>query len=126
MKNRLMKSISGIRGIVGDSLTPDIVLQYSSAFGLMSNRGKIVVGRDSRTSGKMFEDIVISGLMSVGCDVVKVGVCPTPTVQYMVEKLNAAGGIAITASHNPVEWNALKLIGREGIFLNEKDWRVMS
>ncbi len=122
MKKRLMKSISGIRGIVGDSLTPNIVLQYSSAFGLMSNGGKIIVGRDSRTSGEMFENVVISGLMSVGCDVVKVGVCPTPTVQYMVKKLNAAGGIAITASHNPVEWNALKLIGREGLLLNEKDW----
>ncbi len=122
MKKMLMKSISGVRGIVGDSLRPDNVLRYSSAFGIMIDRGKVVVGRDSRISGEMFENTVISGLMSVGCDVIRVGVCPTPTIQYAVEKLNAAGGIAITASHNPNEWNGLKFINENGLFLNEKDW----
>jgi len=117
-----MKSVSGIRGIVGKSFTPEIVLHYSSAFGIMSNRGKIVVGRDTRGSGEMLEKAVFCGLMSVGCNVINLGICPTPTVQFMVEKQKTNGGIAITASHNPIEWNALKFIGRDGLILDEKEW----
>jgi len=120
-----MKSVSGIRGIVGKSITPEIVLRYSSAFGMMSNRGKIVVGRDTRASGEMLEKAVFSGLMSVGCNVINLGICPSPTVQFMVEKQKTNGGISITASHNPIEWNALKFIGRDGLFLDEKEWEKL-
>ena len=123
MKQLLMKSVSGIRGVVGKSLIPEIVLRYSSAFGIFCNKGKIVVGRDTRTSGEMLEKVVFSGLMSVGCNVINVGICPTPTISLMVEKLKSDGGIAITSSHNSVEWNALKFINKNGLFLNEKMWK---
>ena len=126
MKKLLMKSVSGIRGVVGKSLTPEIVLHYSSSFGIMSNRGKIVIGRDTRVSGEMLEKGVISGLMSVGCNVINLGICPTPTIQFMVEKQKANGGIAITASHNPIEWNGLKFIGGDGLFLDEKEWEKLN
>lgn len=120
MKQSLMKSVSGVRGIVGKSLTPEIVLRYSSAFGIYCNKGSVVVGRDTRTSGEMLEKVVFSGLMSTGCDVINVGICPTPSISLMVEKLKSDGGIAITSSHNPSEWNALKFINKDGLFLNER------
>ena len=115
--SKLMKSVSGIRGIVGDSLTTELVLSYAKRFGVFSGRGKVVVGRDSRTTGKMLLKTVSAGLMSVGADVIDLGICPTPTVLLAVENLKADGGIAITASHNPQEWNALKLINDTGTFL---------
>ncbi|MDP8314496.1 MAG: phosphoglucosamine mutase [Candidatus Celaenobacter antarcticus] len=115
--SKLMKSVSGIRGIVGDSLTTELVLSYAKRFGVFSGRGKVVVGRDSRTTGKMLLKAVSAGLMSVGADVIDLGICPTPTVLLAVENLKADGGIAITASHNPPEWNALKLINNSGTFL---------
>ena len=115
--SQLMKSVSGIRGIVGDSLTTELVLTFAKRFGVFSGRGKVVVGRDSRTTGKMLLSAVSAGLMSVGADVIDLGICPTPTVLLAVENLEADGGIAITASHNPPEWNALKLISDTGTFL---------
>jgi len=118
-----MVGVSGIRGIVGKDLTEEIVARYASAFGLWAKQRKplVVVGRDARESGPAFERAVVDGLASVGCSVVKVGVVPTPTVQLAVEHHAAGGGIAITASHNPIEWNALKFIGSDGIFLNGAD-----
>ena len=118
-----MVGVSGIRGIVGKDLTEEIVARYASAFGLWARERKplVVVGRDARESGPAFERAVVDGLASVGCSVVKVGVVPTPTVQLAVEHHAAGGGIAITASHNPIEWNALKFIGPDGIFLNGAD-----
>lgn len=118
--SRLMVSVSGIRGIIGDGLTPLEVVKYTQAFGTYLGSGKVVVGRDSRVTGEMVKSAVISGLLAVGCDVIDIGVCPTPTVQMAVEKLEARGGIAVTASHNPIEWNALKLIDSSGLFLDEK------
>ncbi len=115
--SKLMKSVSGIRGIVGDSLTVELVLSFAKRFGVFSGRGKVVVGRDSRTTGKMMLNAVSAGLMSVGSDVIDLGICPTPTILLAVENLKADGGIAITASHNPPEWNALKLINDQGTFL---------
>ena len=115
--SKLMKSVSGIRGIVGDSLTTELVLSFAKRFGVFSKRRKVVVGRDSRTTGEMLLNAVSAGLMSVGADVVDLGICPTPTILLAVENLNAGGGIAITASHNPQEWNALKLINNSGTFL---------
>ncbi|MFH1861220.1 MAG: phosphoglucosamine mutase, partial [bacterium] len=115
----LMISVSGIRGIVGESLTPDVATAYAASFGMFCQGGRVIVGRDTRTSGEMMRHAVLAGLLSVGCDVLEVGIAPTPTIQLAVEKNDVAGGIAITASHNPAEWNALKFFHRDGLFLDE-------
>src|SRR5947208_8408371 len=128
MSDTLMVGVSGVRGIVGKDLTEDVVTRYATAFGLWARERKplVVVGRDARKSGPAFETAVVAGLASVGCDVVKVGLAPTPTIQLAVEHHRAGGGIAITASHNPIEWNALKFIGPDGIFLDATEGgRVM-
>ena len=118
----LMVGVSGVRGRVGEGLTPEVVATFAAAFGAYSiretGRKTIVVGRDSRVSGPMFLRAVISALQSVGAEVIDVGIAPTPSVQLSVEDLGAAGGLAITASHNPIEWNALKFIGPDGMFLD--------
>lgn len=111
-------SVSGVRGTVGDALTPALMADFAAAFGEYVGGGRVIVGRDTRPSGSMYERAVVAGLLSVGCQPVLIGVVPTPTVQVMVDEYNANGGIAITASHNPAEWNALKLVGASGIFLN--------
>src|SRR2546426_7060755 len=123
MSDTLMVGVSGVRGIVGKDLTEDVVTRYATAFGLWARERKplVVVGRDARKSGPAFETAVVAGLASVGCDVVKVGLAPTPTIQLAVEHHRAGGGIAITASHNPIEWNALKFIGPDGVFLDGAD-----
>jgi phosphomannomutase len=115
----LLISVSGIRGIVGDSLTPEVALGFARAFGKYCKSGKIILGRDTRYHGPMISAAVASGLMSVGCDVIDIGVATTPQVEYVVKTTGAAGGIAVTASHNPIEYNALKLIGPGGKFLNQ-------
>ena len=117
----LMVSISGIRGVVGESLTPETAVKYSAAFAEYCNRGTIIVGRDGRITGKSISDIVVSTLLQMGCNVVSLGICPTPTVGLAIEKLHAAGGISITASHNPMIWNGLKFIGSSGMFLNGEE-----
>ncbi|MCP4724463.1 MAG: phosphoglucosamine mutase, partial [bacterium] len=122
----LMVSVSGIRGIVGESLTPAVVTRYAAAFGSFCGGGKIVIGRDTRKSGPMMEHAVFAGLMAAGCSICNIGINPTPTVQLAVEKLGAAGGIAITASHNPEEWNALKFINNKGRFLGADDISTIS
>jgi phosphomannomutase len=118
----LMVSVSGVRGRVGDPLTPELMTSLAAAFGAFmraeAGKGPIYVGRDSRTSGPMFVRAVTAGLQSVGCAVVDLGVVPTPTLLLAVEDSDAVGGIGVTASHNPAEWNALKLVSREGIFLD--------
>jgi phosphomannomutase len=125
MTDTLMVGVSGIRGIVGKDLTEDVVARYASAFGqwakAAARRPLVVVGRDARESGPAFERAVTEGLASAGCAVVSVGIAPTPTIQLAVEHHKAGGGIAITASHNPIEWNALKFIGPDGIFLDGAD-----
>src|SRR5256885_16178888 len=129
MTDTLMVGVSGVRGIVGKDLTPEVVTRWARAFGTWAlehgkretgkgKRTSTVVGRDARTSGPAFAAAVTAGLTSVGCDVIDIGVVPTPTVQLAVEHHHAGGGIAITASHNPIEWNALKFIGSDGIFLD--------
>jgi len=110
-------SISGVRGVVGDSLTPEMVTRFAQAFGTYVGGGRVVIGRDPRTSGEMVRQAVVAGLVSSGCRVADLGVCPTPTVQLLVRQTGAQGGIAITASHNPPEWNALKFVGGDGLFL---------
>jgi phosphomannomutase len=111
-------SISGVRGVVGDSLTPILLTRFAQAFGTYVGGGRVVVGRDPRTSGEMVWRAVAAGLLSSGCRIIDLGVCPTPTVQLIVRRTEARGGIAITASHNPPEWNALKFVGADGLFLS--------
>ncbi|MEI6740417.1 MAG: phosphoglucosamine mutase [Gemmatimonadaceae bacterium] len=124
----LMVSVSGVRGRVGDALTPEIVATFAAAFGVWASRTgnhRIVVGRDSRVSGPMFTRIVHGALESVGCTVIDIGMAPTPTIQLAVEHHHAAGGLGITASHNPIEWNALKFIGPSGLFLSADEGAAM-
>jgi len=121
----LMVGVSGIRGRVGEALTPEVVATYAAAFGAWaSSRGAsraVVVGRDSRVSGPLFHRVVLSALQSVGCDVIDIGLTTTPTCQLAVEDHHAAGGLMISASHNPIEWNALKCIGPTGLFLENAE-----
>jgi phosphomannomutase len=121
MSDTLMISVSGMRGIVGKDLTPELVARHAAALGAWARdngRARVVLGRDARTSGPMFTRAATAGLMSVGCEVIDVGMAPTPTVQLAVEHHHAGAGLILTASHNPIEWNALKLIGPDGIFLD--------
>ena len=114
----LKVSISGIRGVVGDTLKPALVARFSQSFAAYLGGGPIVVGRDTRTSGEMVKNATFAGLLSTGAGVIDVDICPVPTIQLAVRTLNARGGIAVTASHNPAEWNALKFIQSSGCFLN--------
>ena len=127
--SQLMVSVSGLRGRVGEGLTPEVIAHFAAAFGAYALRrgpGKtVVLGRDSRVSGPMFARAATAALQSVGCDVVDVGIAPTPSVQLAVEELGAAGGLAVTASHNPIEWNALKFIGPTGMFLDAEEGAEM-
>lgn len=120
----LMVSISGIRGIVGNGLEPQTIVKYSKAFADFCGKGKIVVGRDSRITGEMVKNITIGTLTAAGLDVIDIGVTPTPTVQFAVKTLKASGGIAISASHNPNEWNALKLLNSTGQFLSPDEHKI--
>ncbi|MEP6473237.1 MAG: phosphoglucosamine mutase, partial [Gemmatimonadota bacterium] len=116
-----MISVSGMRGIVGKDLTPELVARHAAALGAWARaNGKpsVVLGRDARTSGPMYALAATAGLMSVGADVIDVGMVPTPTVQLAVEHHHAGAGLILTASHNPIEWNALKFVGPDGIFLD--------
>ena len=125
----LIKSISGIRGtiggIVGDNLTPLDIVKFASAYGIWirshSNNNKIVIGRDARISGSMVQNLVMNTLVGLGFNVVDIGLSTTPTVEIAVPIENASGGIIITASHNPKQWNALKLLNSKGEFLNSDD-----
>lgn len=125
----LMVGVSGVRGRVGEALTPEVVAHFAAAFGAwartQSPRPAVVVGRDSRVSGPMFHRAVVAALQSVGVEVIDIGMAPTPTVQLAVEHHHAAGGLAITASHNPVEWNALKFIAPTGLFLDAAEGSEM-
>jgi len=130
MSDTLMISVSGIRGHVGTDLTPEVVARYAAALGSWARsqstdqsarppiRPSVVLGRDARTSGAMFTRAAAAGLMSVGVEVIDLGIVPTPTVQLAVEHHHAAAGLILTASHNPIEWNALKFVGPDGIFLD--------
>lgn len=121
----LMSSISGIRGIVGDGLDPEIIIKYTKAYAEFIGSGKVVIGRDARITGEMVNQITTGTLLAKGIDVVDIGICPTPTVQFNVKKLKAQGGIAISASHNPNEWNALKLLNGTGQFLSPAEYVQM-
>ncbi len=117
MSQKLMAGVSGVRGVVGDGLTPEVILRYAAAFAGFLGEGPIVFGRDSRPTGEVYRHAVLAALQGAGRDVFDIGIVPTPTVQMEVERRGAAGGLALTASHNPVQWNALKFVGPSGQFL---------
>ena len=129
MYDGLMVSVSGVRGRVGEGLTPEVVARFAAGFGAWAAaQGKtkrVVVGRDSRVSGPMFHRVVLSALQSVGVDVIDIGLTTTPSCQLAVEFHHAAGGLMISASHNPIEWNALKMIGPTGLFLDAREGAAM-
>lgn len=110
--------IAGVRGIVGETLTPELVIAFAQAFGTYLDSGRILICRDTRASGPMVRAAVVAGLLASGCEVIDLGICPTPTMQLAVEHFNAAGGISITAGHNPAQWNALKFVRGDGLYLN--------
>jgi phosphomannomutase len=110
--------ITGVRGIVGNTLTPELAVGFAQGFGTYMDAGRILVCRDTRPSGPMIRSAVLSGLLSTGCEVIDLGVCPTPSLQLCVRSLEAHGGISITAGHNPVGWNALKFVRGDGLYLN--------
>ncbi|RXQ97468.1 phosphoglucosamine mutase [Ancylomarina salipaludis] len=125
----LIKSISGIRGTIGgrpgQALTPMDVVSIAGAFGIWLQKNgaskKLVIGRDARISGEMVNQLVVGSLMAVGVEVIDLGLATTPTVEMAVTDMNAGGGIIITASHNPKNWNALKLLNSEGEFISDQD-----
>src|SRR5690606_2429465 len=123
-----MISVSGMRGLVGTDLTPELVARHAAALGAWakaSGSPAVVLGRDARTSGEMFAHAATAGLLSVGVDVIDVGIVPTPTVQLAVEHHHAGAGLILTASHNPIAWNALKFVGPDGIFLDAAAGRAV-
>lgn len=116
-------SVSGIRGIIGEGLTPELAACFAAALGSHVGGGRVVLSRDSRPSGTMLRHAVLAGLLSAGCDVADIGIAPTPTCGLAIRRLNAAGGVQITASHNPAEWNGLKLFGLDGAVLTAAEGR---
>jgi phosphomannomutase len=117
----LMIGVSGVRGVIGRSLTPELVTRFSMAFGTYMKGGTVVVGRDTRMSGAMVKHSVFAGLMASGCTIIDVGVATTPSCSLSIVELGANGGIVISGSHNPAEWNALKFFKHSGICLNEAE-----
>lgn len=117
----LMKSVSGIRGIVGQSFTPDLITRTAAAFAAYCQGGTVIVGRDSRITGQAVSQCFEAVLSLCGCRVIDVGIVPTPTVQIMVEHKKAKGGVIISASHNPIQWNAFKLVNKSGSFFGQDE-----
>jgi len=116
---KLLKiGIAGVRGVVGESFTPELAVEFAQAFGTYMDGGRILVCRDTRPSGSMVYAAVSAGLLGAGCEVLNLGVCTTPSLQLAIKQLEANGGIAITAGHNPEKWNALKFVRGDGLYLN--------
>jgi len=111
----LMMSVSGVRGVIGESMTPVLAAELGCAFGTFLGGGRVVVGRDSRPSGPMIQQALVAGLTAAGCEVIVLDVASTPAVALMVRRRGAAGGVVITASHNPVIWNGIKFLTGEGL-----------
>jgi phosphomannomutase len=109
---------SGVRGVVGDALTPELIVNFACAFGTWCGAGPVVIGRDTRRSSTAFRSAVVSGLLATGCRVIDLGVAASPFLSFTIRELGASGGIAITGSHNDASWNALKFFGPDGAMLN--------
>jgi phosphomannomutase len=119
---RVLKlSVAGVRGVVGETLSPGLLVDFGAAFGTYLDGGRVLLSRDTRRSGPMVAASVRAGLMSAGCPVVDLGICPTAALQLAVKPASAAGGLAVTAGHNDLRWNALKFIRDDGIFLNPRE-----
>ena len=116
----LIRKISGIRGIVDKTFNVKVVFNHALAFSKLKAKGPILVARDTRSHGKQFSEIACKAISSSGIDVYDYGIIPTPTAQFLISKNNFSGGIVITASHNPIEWNGMKFMNSDGCFLNEK------
>ena len=124
---KLITSISGIRGIYGKTLTKSIASSFIESFSALQSSGKILLAQDSRPHGKEIYKSACDTLTKAGRDVISCGIIPTPTAQYIIKKEKLAGGIVITASHNPIEWNGLKFLDNDGCFLNaDKMNKVLS
>lgn len=119
MSERIL-SISGLRGVIGNGLDPEYITRFAAALGTMAGGGTVVLARDGRSTGPYVRHAVLAGLMATGCRVVDLGVATTPTCGVVVQHLKAAGGLQITASHNPVQWNGLKPFSPEGSVFNEE------
>lgn len=124
-RRNLKIGVSGVRGIVGETLSPALAADFAASFGGFAGRGVILVGRDTRPSGVMIENAVAAGLLASGAHVLLAGIVPTPTLQVLVQHYDAAGAVAITASHNPAEWNALKFIDSSAFFLTENGMNAL-
>lgn len=110
--------ITGVRGIVGETFTPELIVEFAQAFGTYLDGGRMLVCRDTRPSGLMVRSAVLTGLLATGCEVLDLGICPTPSLQLAIAKYQASGGISITAGHNPANWNALKFVRGDGLYLS--------
>jgi phosphomannomutase len=121
----LLVSVSGVRGLIGNGLTTDVAARFAAAYGSTIAGQAVVLSRDSRPSGEMLRHAVIAGLTEVGCSVLDIGIAPTPTAGFAVRQLKAAGGIQITASHNPSPWNGLKMFGPDGAVLSAEKGAVV-
>lgn len=119
--NPLKISVAGVRGVVGETFTPDLVIRFSRAFATYLGGSEVAVCRDTRPSADMVHSAVLSGLLSCGARPVDLGVCPVPTLEFAVANSGLRGGIAVSAGHNPLDWNALKFVRHDGIYLNERE-----
>lgn len=117
MPQRIL-SISGLRGVIGDGLDPQFLTEFAMAVGTLAEGGTVVLSRDGRSTGEMVKHAVVAGLLATGCKVLDAGIATTPTCGVLVRHHNAAGGLQITASHNPIQWNGLKPFSRAGAVLN--------
>ena len=120
-EEELIISVSGVRGEVGGALDPSVLTRFAAAFGTLIKGQTVVVGRDTRTSGPMAYHAILAGLVATGCNVIDVGICPTPTVLLMSKRLNAGGSLVITASHNPINWNGIEFASESGRLLSEAE-----
>jgi phosphomannomutase len=116
--NSLKIGITGVRGVVGETFTPELAVAFAQAFGTYLDSRRILVCRDARSSGPMVRAAVVAGLLASGCEVIDLEMCPTPSLQLAVSWLGAAGGVSITGGHNPEQWNALKFVRGDGLYLN--------
>jgi len=121
MSNSRLFGTNGVRGVVNTELTASLVLELSQSIGTFFKGGRILVGRDGRVSGRMLTEAAIAGLTSVGCEICDIGLAPTPCIQYLTRDWQMDGGLAITASHNPPEYNGVKVLGRDGVEVTRFD-----
>ncbi len=124
--SKLIISASGVRGIVGPDFDPEFALSIGKAFGAYLKTGSVIIGSDSRRSGMIYKSAVISGLLMAGIDVLDIGIVPTPTCQQLIGHYDCQGAVVITASHNPAEWNGIKLMNAQGSFLTQEEFEVFN